>query len=342
MKKPIEVIKTYPTDKDFHLFTEVAKTLYPPDSIRHKESEHINLAILHSCYVVLVAGKPSGRAALYMQDKLSYGVHNPWMIGNYECVDENEAAKSLLEKVCWDVRQQGGTYLIGPMNGSTWDNYRFSVSHREPPFLLEPYHYLYYNEQFMINGFEVIKRYNSNKDDQLMCDGSTLLAKEREFSQQGVTIRGIDINRIDEELNNLHAFIGHAFQHNFLYTPIDLDRFISKYRAALPMINPEYVLLAENRNGEVVGFIFSYDDAYAQGDKKLIIKTLARHEDKAYAGLGHVLVNRVTRLAKGTGYQSIIHAFIINEGDATTVSRNFRSETYKEYVLYGMSIDPRA
>lgn len=330
----MEVIKT---DAGLHdqWFMEIPSLLYPQDSPRHLEPDEINTDALVATYVVMADGKPQARAALYRTDGMTWNGLQVWTIGNYECVHRTVVAQALLDAVMKDAQADGAEYFVGPMNGSTWDNYRFSESHDFPNFLLEPYHHLYYVQQFRDAGFEEIARYTSNVDTELACDWPQLFEKEREFADQGIRIRPIDVACLDEELEKLHPFIHDTFADNLLYTPISLSRFKAKYRAAAPLINKDYVLIAENADGAVAGFIFSYDDAYNRRGGSLIIKTLARANGKSYAGLGHVLVNRVIRLARQRGYRSVVHAFIIERGDATLVSSNFAGRPYKTYVLFG-------
>ncbi len=333
----MDLIKTLP-DQDDRLFEQVPGMLYPPESLRFRENESFQMDVLFARYTVCVEGRPQARAALYRGDGLQWEGKPVWMVGNYECANDDRIAEALFERVFTDAKTGGAGYLIGPMNGSTWENYRFNLSHDFPNFLLEPYHHLYYVTQFYHAGFEVISRYTSNVDTELACDWPEVFEKEKAFVEQGVRIRPIDINRLEEELEKLYPFISLTFRDNRFYTPISLAHFKAKYLAAAPLIDGDYVLIAENSQGQPVGFIFSYDDRYSRRGRSLVIKTLAREKGKTYAGLGHVLANRVIRLARTRGYRSAVHAFIAEQGDATRVSGNFMGRPYKTYALFGKTL----
>ena len=337
----MEIKKTLPGQED-PLFNEVPHHLYPADSLRLREGEEINADTLVARYTIGDASgdtsNPVARAALYQGAGMQWKGKQVWMIGNYECSRDQQVADRLFERVCADAKAGGATYLVGPMNGSTWDNYRFSVSHEFPNFLLEPYHHLYYVDQFRQAGFTEVSRYVSNIDTELACDWPELLEKERAFEKDGVRIRPLDIHRLAEELDWLYPFVDATFRDHKFYLPISRERFQAKYLAAAPLINRDYVLVAEDAAGEPVGFIFSYDDRYSRRGQSLVIKTLARSKDRRYAGLGHVLANRVIRLARARGYRSVVHAFIVEQGDATRVSGNFAGRPYKKYVLFGKEL----
>lgn len=334
----MEIIKTIPGDSNFHLFENLPKQLYPADSIRHQQSESINNEFLDSCYVLQINGEVKARVALYDNPHLTYNGMKSACIGNYESIDDKEVSEQLLHYVINETKKIGKEFLIGTMNGSTWDNYRFSTHHHFPNFLLEPYHHLYYNEHFLSCGFKAIFNYTSSIDRTIPCDHEDVLKLDNEFSKLGVTIRNINMNAYEEELKNLYPFISSAFKSNFLYTPISWETFRNKYLEAAQIINPEYVLIAEDAKGNVIGFIFCYDDLFNNKEKSLVIKTVVRDKSKQWSGLGHVMANKVIRLIKRKGYESIIHAFMVEQATSTGVSNFFSGNIFKNYVLYGMKI----
>jgi hypothetical protein len=96
--------------------------------------------------------------------------------------------------------------------------------------------------------------------------------------------------------------------------------------------------LAEDSEGNLLGYFFCIQDFYNQKEKSLILKTIARHPDKKWAGLGHVIGNQIYRKAVEQGFQTVIHAFMFDEGYSTTISKNFSGERFKNYHLYGKQI----
>lgn len=334
----MEIISTQPGNENFHLFESLTKQLYPANSIRHTQSESINQEFLINCFVLTVNGEPKARVALYNNPNLIYNNLPSACIGNYECVDDNTIAEHLLSFVSNEAKELGVNFLIGPMNGSTWDNYRFSIHNNSPNFLLEPYHNLYYNQQFISAGFNSISKYTSSIETELECNNPDILKREIEFISDGVVIRSINMNDYEGELKKLYPVITNAFKNNFLYTPIKWETFLKKYQDAAKIINPEYVLIAEDKQSNIIGFVFAYDDLYNRLEKSLVVKTLARHESKKWSGLGQVLGNRIVSNVKNKGYQSLIHAFIIEQGTSRGTSEKFHGKVYKNYALYGKSI----
>lgn len=334
----MDIIQTLPGDSNFHLFEQVPKILYAPDSSRLKETESLNLEFLKACFVLIQDDEPKARLALYENPHLNYKGKKSACIGNYECVDSKEISDKIISHVIRESQKGEAKYLIGPMNGSTWDNYRFSTHNNLTNFLLEPYHHAYYNEHFKKAGFQPISHYISSKDQTLNCDSPEVLKIEKELTQKGVRLRSIDLTQFENELKKLFPFISSSFQTNFLYTPISWETFRKKYLEAHRIINPEFFLIAEDAQNNIIGLIFCYPDLFNLKEKSLVVKTLARDASKQWSGLGHVLFNHVVKSAKKSNFTSMVHAFMYDHGTSTGVSSHFSGEIFKNYILYGKDL----
>lgn len=334
----MEIVCTKPGDSNFHYFETLPKNIYNQNSIRHSQPDQINPDFLEACYVLHQEQTPLARAALYLNPDLSYGGLKSASIGNFESVDNDKAAKKLIQFIKEKAKAAGAGYLIGPMNGSTWDNYRFSEDHDHPNFLLEPYHHLYYNRIFLANGFEIIGRYVSDIDKKLLHDFPDLVNNERILYKKGIRVRPINMNAFEEELKKLFPFLNEVFGNNFLYSPISWTSFLKKYLDAKKLIQSEFVLIAENTEKKIIGFVFSYRDAYNFAEKSLVLKTIARDNSPEWRGLGALLLNQIVRLAAQKEFKSIVHAFMREDGRSIKLSRHFSGQPYKTHVLYGVKL----
>lgn len=333
-----DIVKLKPGDEIFSLFENFPLEIYAENSPRFNLSEKVDTEYLEACFVLIKDGKLKSRCALYNNPYLSYQNKKAACIGNYECVNENDIAKKFLNHVDEEARRTGAQFLIGPMSGSTWNEYRFSVDHNYPPFFLEAWRHLYYNEQFRQNGFEIIGKYFSSIETDLAFDNPQVAEKERQLKHSGVTFRNISLTKFEEELEKLFSFNAMAFQSNFLYTPINKDAFIKKYEETKSIIDPAFVIIAEDDKKNMIGYIFCVDDFFNKKEKSLILKTVARHPDKKWSGTGHVLGKMICEKAIENNYKSIIHSFMYEEGTSNVMSKNFSGNIFKNYVLYGKGL----
>lgn len=334
----MNIVETNPQQDTFKQFIAFPKEIYLPDSGKAGLSESIPEEFLDACYLLFEGENVVARASLYNNPSLRYQDMHAWTIGNYECVDDDQYAFEILAHLIREAKRKTAGYLIGPMNGSTWENYRFGIDHRNPPFFLEPFQPLYYNDQFRDAGFAQIAHYYTNIDRHFKYDHPDVLKRERELLSDGVRIRAIDPENFEEEIAGIYDFTERAFKTNFLYTPIRQEAFLKKYVQARHLIDPDFTLLAEDSLGNLIGFYFCIHDFLNQNEKSLIVKTLARHPDPKWKGLGHVMGNAVYRKAAARGYQSALHSFIYQQGTSKTLSENFSGINYKNYALYGRSI----
>ncbi len=333
----LEIHQLLPESEHFGLFAEVKKAVYEDGSVGLLQPDELNLEFLVSCFVVTENQVPVARLALYDNPGLMWKGEKACCVGNFECTDNGTIARMLVSEAENWAKTNGFHFILGPMNGSTWDNYRFSVHHNAPLFLSEPFHPLYYNDLFSACGFEVILNYESRIERGVTADNEKVAHKINESEQNGIIIREFDSNKIDEELKKLFPLVKASFERNTLYTDISWETFYRKYAGVIRQLGTRYVLLAE-KGGEIVAFVFAFQNFLEQSKKQLIYKTVARKYGKEYAGIGHVVALEVMKRAVEDGMEDAIHAFMIYDATSTDISRNFNSQPYKEYVLYAKAV----
>lgn len=335
----MEIVETYPGEENYELFEQVVVNLYEESSPRFKfGNEPVSKSLL-KCYVILNEGMAVGRLAFYANEQLKYNGEKAAAIGSYECVDHTDTSMELLNYAKNIAVENGCTWLIGPMEGSTWNNYRFSLHNDERNFFLEPFHYIYYNEQFKNAGFEPIAEFYSALDRHLDFDSENHLANQKIFEEQELIFRNLNKDDLSNELKKIGQFSIESFAHNFLYTPITTSEFLEKYNKIEPLIDPELVWLAEDNKGSLVGLAFSIKDFSDVSGKTIIIKSLARKRNSAYSGLGRHLSELIINSAVKLGYENIIHAFMKSDNASLRISKDQDSKSYKKYALYGMKLN---
>lgn len=280
-----------------------------------------------------------GRVVLYNNPNLYYNEERAMAIGHFECVNESETANALLLAAETKAKQLGAKWIIGPMNGSTWDSYRFSLTHNSPNFFLEPYHHLYYNQLWLQAGFETISTYSSSVDRQMsLFNPEKLVSNQKRMDEMGIVIRTIDLENYESEIAKVHSFCEAVFKNNFLYTPISEREFVQKYLPIKGFIDLEYVLMAEDADKNLVAIFFAVADIYSKTIPTLIIKTIARNPRRDFAGITHLMCNTIIQKAKIGGYKQIIHAFMHDNNKSTGMSDKFSGEVFRQYALYGKQI----
>ena len=201
-----------------------------------------------------------------------YLEHRPGLIGHF-AANGWEAAGALLAHACRQLADRGCTIAVGPMDGNTWQSYRFVTDEGSVPrFLFEPNHPPEWPEHFTRYGFFPLAQYVSNLNRDLKQQDQRGKECEARFTEMGVRIRLVDLERLEKDLRSIYAISVRSFSNNFLYTPISEQEFIELNEPLLRYIRPELLMLAE-LEGRAVGFVFTIPD-WLQGERARAIDTV--------------------------------------------------------------------
>ncbi len=333
------IIETLPDQDNFHLFGELPKQLYPDGSQRFilgndpVPSEH-----LLSCFVLIEDDKSLARCALYGKPGLKVDEKKACSIGSFESVDDIEVAESLLSHAMEKASSEGFEYVLGPMEGSTWNNYRFSDHNNHPNFFMEPYHHDYYGKLWEECGFESVANYISNLDTQLTFDDERITKWEERYKENGAIFRSIDLENLEADLLKLAKFNNEAFKENFLFTPIAEEDFVTKYAKLKQYFDPEIIWVVEDQSSDIQAISFSIPDYLDPTGKTLIIKSLARKKNTPFRGIGSYLAGKTYQIAAKRNFERVIHALMIVDNHSVSISNNYEGDHYKSYTLYGKAL----
>ncbi len=260
----------------------------------------------------------------------------PGVLGHFAAVDET-ATRELLEAAVDQLRGNGCTRAIGPMDGNTWRRYRLLTERgSEPTFFLEPDNPDSWPRWFAAAGFTTLATYFSALNDDLSVTDPRLPRTWARLEAVGVRLRSLNPADFTAELQRIYAVSAVSFRENYLYTPISEAEFVSQNEAIRPHVRPELVLLAE-REGEPVGFVFGIPDlAQAQRGQAvdtMVLKTVAVLPGRAQAGLGNVLVARCQEAARALGFRRVIHALMHETNNSLNLSGHY-AKPFRRYALF--------
>jgi len=262
------------------------------------------------------------------------------IIGHY-AAEDGAAGGRLLQHCCRELVARGCSLAVGPMDGSTWRRYRLVTERgRQPVFFLEPDNPDDWPGHFLTLGFQPVAQYFSAVNPDLTQEDPRVRQIARRMAARGIRIRPLDPLRIEDDLRRIYAVSTVSFRNNFLYMPIAEAEFLEQYRPILPRLHPELVLIAEDQ-GKAAGFIFAVPDLLqaerGQAIDTVIIKTLAVLPERAYGGLGTLLLAECHGMAQRLGYSRAIHALIHEHNVSRNLSRH-SARLMRRYALFAKDL----
>lgn len=320
---------THPDELSAFTITETVPLLSADDLIRHAPDVHLLLTD---------GGKGVlARCSLWWRSVPEFPEQRLGFIGHY-ATRERAAAAKLLDHACTQLKKQGCTLAVGPLDGTTWRRYRVIVERGpELPFFLEPDNPNDWPQHFSAAGFREFASYSSSLNTNLAYVDPRMAAVAERMERNGVTIRHLDPARFDQELDAIFELSLTGFQHNFLYSPISRDEFKATYQKIQPYIRPELTLLAEHE-GKAAGFLFAIPDMLqvrrGGTTDTVVMKSIAVLPGKTYGGLGNLLMVRTMANIRKLGYQRAIHALTY---DGNSSARNMSAQyaqPMRRYALF--------
>lgn len=334
----LTVIKILPGEPGFQDFLDFPSMIYDKDSPRFVLGNDPVRQHLEGCYIVQQGERNVARFAIYQNPELKLNGQHVFTFGSFECIHDQSVANFVFDRIVDRVKTLGGTKLVGPMEGSTWNNYRFSESNAHPNFFMEPFHHEYYVDMVRNYGFESLLKYTSNLDTKLEYDEFRIKAYEKELLEQGAKLRSINMQDLANDLYRIAEFSNESYKNNTLFTPIDPEDFVAKYIQLKQLFNPELIWIVEDKDGVILAVSFSIRDYNDPTGETIVIKSLARRPNAPFKGIGAYLADKTYEIAVQQGCKRIIHAFMIVDNFSVQLSNDFTGKSYKSYSLFGLDV----
>ena len=272
----------------------------------------------------------------YNGRKISY-------IGNvniHEKYRKNE--DKLFNKVFEELKKRGIKTIIGPLNGTTWNTYRYVTDKRNhPPFLMEPFNEDYYVELFEKIGFKALAYYIStimeNMNPVQRGHLSKKIEKLKKFDYyKDITVKSAENEDLMAVLNKVYDLTIEAFKNNFLYSELDREIFLKMYMSYEDKIVKKFFKMLYLKD-ELIGYVFGIPN-YAELEYKgkietMILKTIAISPKYNGKGMGYILIDELVKEAEKSGYKNVIYALMYEKNISKNIGLLLGDEL-RRYTLF--------
>jgi hypothetical protein len=184
------------------------------------------------------------------------------LMGFFECVEDSEVARSLLDTACQWLQLQGMTLARGPIDLSTHNNCLFLVDGFDsPPMVMMPYNPAYYPTLMVENGWHKAKdayAYDLPLDKPLAPEFEKAY---RIACKSGIKFRPLQLRgeAFTADCLALYDLFNRAFANNWSSSPRTQEEFLAEAKDLQSLVDPDIFIVAEYQ-GEMVGFFMGLPD----------------------------------------------------------------------------------
>ncbi|HXK06373.1 MAG TPA: N-acetyltransferase [Verrucomicrobiae bacterium] len=301
------------------------------------------------------AGQVVGRvAAIIDRNHNRFHGEEAGFFGFFECVDDVEVARALLEKARAWVFERGAKFLRGPVNPST--NYECGMlteGFDSTPMVMMTYNHPYYPALMDRIGlvkakdlYGYLSNANTITTEKINRVGDRALATSR------VTVRPINMKEFDAEVARVWEVYGAAWARNWGFIPMTREEFFQMGKEMKMILKPDLVLIGE-AGGRVVGFALALPDVnqaikkangslfptgllkilyYQRLIKSVRVLALGVVEEYRTSGLAAGFYAMLVRNARKLGYGDCEMSWILE--DNVLMNRSLEAMGAKRYKTY--------
>lgn len=273
-------------------------------------------------------------------------------LGFFECINDTEPCRVLMEKAEETAEKNGKKRIIGPVDSSIWIGYRFRIFHKEHneirPYTSEPWNKPYYADFWEQWGFNIYKRYFSFRLKKITEKEGKPKYVERveEFKKKGYKVLNLEKKYFDRTIKEIYELLIELYASFPGYKRITYDEFYALFCSLKYILSKRDVILVYKEE-KLVAFSISvpnfYENLFGKMTvtkllKVLLIKIAPKEMvylylgvDPSHLGLGSVMAELIRReLYKNRRVP--IKALIL-ENKATGAYYNELLDEKIEYVL---------
>ena len=185
------------------------------------------------------------------------------LFGYFECVQDPEAARVLLEAARSWLRSRGMQAMRGPWTFVSQEWGMVVDGFAPPPVVMAPYNPPFYNEYLTTFGLEKVKDllcWKVSAEEGYQIPDRILTLTDAVRRRYGIKVRPLDLRRFEDEVRLIERLSNASLISNWGYSPVTDAEVRATARDLRPVIQPQAVLFAEDAQGRAVGFAIAIPD----------------------------------------------------------------------------------
>jgi hypothetical protein len=209
-------------------------------------------------------GRPVGRISAHFDRDFNAYHDNAWgMFGFFECEDDPEAARALLDRGAAWLGVHGRDRMVGPMDFTMNDSGGLLIEgHDLRPLIQQPWQPPYY--QPLIEGAGMAKAidafmWNLEVEDRTKVLPVVFDLAEKVRTEHGIEVRHMRLRDLEQELKRFVEVYNEAWSENWGFVPIREDELAHTAKEMRPILDEDWTWVAE-KDGQTAGVALTVPD----------------------------------------------------------------------------------
>jgi GNAT superfamily N-acetyltransferase len=210
-------------------------------------------------------GRPVGRITAQIDRNFNEFHGNDWgMFGFFECEEDPEAGQALVDAAAAWLRERGRDRMVGPMDFTTNDECGLLIEgHDRTPIILTPWQHPYY--QALLEGAGLDKAMDTFMWELYVSERESVHPAIWEMAgnvepQHGITVRPMRKRDLQAEVERFEEVYNAAWERNWGFVPLTDEEVRHRAKDLKPVLDENWALIAEARDGTVVGAALTLPD----------------------------------------------------------------------------------
>jgi ribosomal protein S18 acetylase RimI-like enzyme len=185
------------------------------------------------------------------------------LFGSFEVINDIGAAHLLLNASREWLVSQGMKAMRGPWSFASQEWGIEIEGGSRPPVIMAPHNPPWYDHFFVEFGLQKgmdLIAYLADMKQGYVLPERYLTFTERIQSRYGVTVRGVDMAKIEDEVMAIVDISNRSLTENWGYYPVTIEEARALARDLKQIVNPDALVIAEDAGGNPIGFGLSLPD----------------------------------------------------------------------------------
>jgi GNAT superfamily N-acetyltransferase len=212
-------------------------------------------------------GRPIGRISAHIDRNFNEFQDNEWgLFGWFECEDDAEAARALLNAAEGWLRERGRDRMVGPMDFTTNDEIGVLIAgHEHSPIILCPWHHPYYQRLFEqdigIDKAMDLYMWSLDVEGREKVHPAIWEMADKLESEHGIVCRNFNKKDLQNEVTRFLEVYNSAWERNWGFVPLNEAEVRHYAKDLKPVLDENWAMVAEKKDtGEVVGAALTLPD----------------------------------------------------------------------------------